>query len=88
MADGIIHNGIFYHENDIKRAFCQLNDKMELNEINGLMGSIENNDFPSFMEILIKKEVLPKPYRENNEGIMAYPVFLARDIWKEIEEMN
>ena len=49
---------------------------------------VDSKGFEGLIETLQKRGVLPEPYRENDGGWMLYPVLIARDILKEVEELS
>ena len=83
MENGIFYNGIYYPDPDVKRAISELTEEEQLISvfISVLKGKKE------LIKYLIEKNVLPEPWRTNDEGHLLYPVFIARDILKEVEAL-
>ena len=81
--EGVFYNGIFYPYEDLERACNDLG----LDELIVLL-IVDSKGFEGLIETLQKHGALPEPYRSNDVGWMLYPVFIARDILKEVEELS
>lgn len=80
MNEGIYYNGYFYPKKDIDRAINDLSP-IERMSIRQLMFWLPSNSIISLLE---SKGVLNKPYRENNQGWLLYPGFIAKDILEKV----